>query len=313
MAKRKRLSSAIFSGATDLPAPETKSMPIANVAGDAATAAALAEVTDAMQAARREGRLVLALPLDQIDPNHLVRDRTRLDAAEMATLIDSLRERGQQTPIEVSALEDGRYGLISGWRRLNALRQLDAPTVLALVRDPQDAAEAYLAMVEENEVRADLSYYERARIVVRAVEEGVFETEKKALLSLFRSASRAKRSKIKSFIDVVRGLGDLLQFPEDMGERMGLRLSKALGEDGMQDRLRAALVPPAPDAETEQSALSAALTPAREKPAGPVVRQLTPGLRCETHADGRMVLSGRALTPEVQRRLQDWLRHETDG
>lgn len=86
-----------------------------------------------------------------------MRDRIGLDAAEMAPLVESLRTRGQQTPVEVVALEGGRYGLISGWRRVQALRRLCAETgdaarfgtVLALLRQPRDAAEAYVAMVEE--------------------------------------------------------------------------------------------------------------------------------------------------------------------
>ena len=53
-------------------------------------------------------------------------------------------------------------------------------------------------MVEENEIRADLSFFERARIVRRAVEGGVFGSEKQALQSLFSAASYAKRSKIKT-------------------------------------------------------------------------------------------------------------------
>jgi hypothetical protein len=40
--------------------------------------------------------------------------------------------------------------------------------------------EAYLAMVEENEIRVGLSFYERARIVARAAEAGVFERHRGA-------------------------------------------------------------------------------------------------------------------------------------
>ena len=53
------------------------------------------------------------------------------------------------------------YGLISGWRRLTALQALHAETgearfatVQALVRRPETAADAYVTMVEENEIRA---------------------------------------------------------------------------------------------------------------------------------------------------------------
>ncbi|MBY6127044.1 ParB/RepB/Spo0J family partition protein, partial [Roseovarius atlanticus] len=220
MAKRKRLTPATHAHYLDRgeAAPETKAMypqraaptssfnsaPIADVARQNAASAALEEMADTLQAARENGRMVLDLPLEAVDETYLVRDRTRVDADEMATLRASIVARGQQTPIEVVSLEGGRYGLISGWRRLAALRQLATEyegkfdTIQALLRRPDDSANAYLAMVEENEVRVGLSYYERARIAARSVEHGVFETHKAALLSLFRSASRTKRSKIRS-------------------------------------------------------------------------------------------------------------------
>lgn len=238
MAKRKRLAPA---QPRELDAPlETKAMgalsphpapPIASVAGDASTVAALEELSETLRRARAEGRMITAIPLAQIDQTYLVRDRVVVDGEEMEALKNSLQARGQQTPIEVVALEEGAYGLISGWRRLQALRALGAETVNAIITAPRDAPDAYVAMIEENEIRVALSYFERARIVVKAVEGDVFDSDKKALQTLFSSASRAKRSKIKSFIPVASQLGHALQFPTQMGERMGLQLSKVLLSD----------------------------------------------------------------------------------
>ena len=105
------------------------------------------------------------------------------------------------------------YGLISGWRRLAALKALHAETgearfatVQALVRRPETAADAYVNMVEENEIRLGLSHYERARVAALATERGIFESEKKALLALFATASRAKRSRIRAFLDIYHAL-----------------------------------------------------------------------------------------------------------
>jgi len=320
MAKRKRLGPATFSGVPE--GLETKSAPapvvppIANVAGDAATQAALSDVVETLTKAKRDGRMVVELDPAQIDSAYLVRDRTRIDTEEMAALITSIKGRGQQTPIEVTALEGGMYGLISGWRRLNAIVQLGDRPVLALLRAPQDAPEAYLAMIEENEIRVGLSYYERARIVARAVSGGVFETDKKALQSLFQSASRAKRSKIKSFLTVVSALDGALAYPEDIGERLGLTLARALEEDAdLAAKLKVALGGNVADAAAEQALIkgfldrpaqpSAAQQPA---PRAPDVRRLSQGLRAETRKDGSVVLSGPALTPALTRDLHDWLR-----
>jgi hypothetical protein len=235
MAKRKRLTPAQAGFGDAAPVTQSRS-PIAHVVGDAAVAATLDELSTTLQTARQNGRLVLELPLDSVIDDYLVRDRIVVDAAAQEALTKSLRARGQQTPIEVTALPGSeRYGLISGWRRLTALRALaeetgraEFETVLALLRPPADLAQSYIAMVEENEIRAALSFFERARIVARSLDAGVFETEKAALQSLFSAASYAQRSKIKSFLPIVAALDGVLLFPTYLTERAGLALSKAL-------------------------------------------------------------------------------------
>jgi len=125
---RKRLGGPLpdyLEGATPPPAP-LAALPIAQVAGDAAAMPALAAVSEELANARTEGRMVLALPLDAIVTDYLIRDRVAQDPEEMAALTESLRARGQQTPVEVVDLGAGRYGLISGARRVTALRALAA-------------------------------------------------------------------------------------------------------------------------------------------------------------------------------------------
>lgn len=329
MAKRKRLTPA---KAEYLAAPsglETKAFgaqsgpPIAQVSGDAAAAAALSEVTAVLQQARDEGRMILSLPLSAIEGEHLVRDRLAGDPEAMGAadedwqaLKDSLLSRGQQVPIEVLDLGAGRYGLVSGWRRLTALRQLareqggETPEVLALIRQPETSAQAYVAMVEENEIRVGLSFFERARIVVQAVEQRVYDSEKQALQSLFSTARPAKRSKIKSFIPLVRELGGILRFPTAIPEHLGLTLSKAmLADAGFAAHLSRLLSARPPGTAQDEVAL---LKQALKRPVGavepaPAPQELIPGLRLST-GRGRVVLDGRQVTPEFVARLQDWLR-----
>jgi len=261
MAKRKRLSPAAALTASE-PAPETgaapevkslsplrRSPPIAEVAGGAASAAALDEMAQRWQAAREGGRMVVELPLDAVVLDHIDRDRMADDPQEAEILRESLLRRGQQTPIEVVALPGERYGLLSGWRRCAALRELHEETgedrfavVQALLRQPEDAPAAYMAMIEENEIRANISHFERARIVVRATERGVFETEKLALAELFASVPRARRSKIGAFLPLVHALDGVLHFPEALTERFGLDLAQALQDrPGLEARLREVL------------------------------------------------------------------------
>ncbi|MGB7318296.1 MAG: ParB N-terminal domain-containing protein, partial [Planktotalea sp.] len=317
MAKRKRLAPAqSLERARDLDAPlESKSIaglsrhpapPIASVAGDASTVAALEELSETLRRARAEGRMITNVPLSLIDENYLVRDRIAVDDDDMAVLRSSLEARGQQTPIEVVDLGDGRFGLISGWRRLQALRAIGSESAKAIITAPREAPDAYVAMIEENEIRVGLSYFERARIVVKAVEAGVFETEKAALQTLFANASRAKRSKIKSFIPVAGTLGNALKFPTQMGERMGLQLSKALLNDPTAPRrLLSALSAASRDSfEAEQDVLNQALKKdlETEKPSPPakpdasIARQVSRTLLLEMNARGdEIVIKGEGV------------------
>ena len=314
MAKRKRLSPAMVAPEAALDSPlETKSArpPIAQVAGAAAEQAGLAEVARALTEAREEGRLIQKLPLEKIATGHLVRDRIAFDEAEMAALRDSLRARGQQVPIEVVAQgTGGYYGLISGLRRVMALESLGARYVLAIVRQPESSAEAYLAMVEENEIRAGISFYERARLAAEATKLGLYPSNQAAIAALFGSASPAKRSKIGSFVRVYEAFCGVLRFPAAIPERLGLALAGALEEAGFADRLSTALEAADPaTAEAERAVLERALQPVktgsdaanRAEPEDTV-----PGIRLKP-GKGRLVLSGPGVTPQLQAELEAWL------
>ena len=309
--------------------------PIAAMTGDIARRAATEEIAAELETARRDGRLAEELPLEAIVADHLIRDRATLDADEMTALIDSLRSRGQQTPIEVTPIGDKRYGLISGWRRLEALRRLAAEgqgagIVLAFVRRPETAADAYLAMVEENEIRADLGFWERGRIVARAVDAGVYPDTKQALNGLFGSVSRSKRSKIGSFVLLVQALDGILRFPETLSERQGLalagRLKGATDASGFVDRIQAAVTEGAPaDPDAEWALVEACLqdtstgTPQGGKPA-PNVRDAGDTTRrgvklSESRAGGALTLTltGPSVDAAFRKRLSAWLKREAEG
>ena len=342
MAKRRRLSPARPGLAGDAPRPPAAFVPspIAGVAGDAAGAAAAEELARTLHEARIGGRMVLDLDLDRIDAGYLVRDRVTVDEAEMQVLMASIAARGQQAPVDVADLGGGRYGLISGWRRLEALRRLGPEggpnTILALLRQPREAGDAYLAMVEENEIRVGLSYYERARIALKAVEQGAYTDTKKALLSLYHAASRPKRSKIGSFLGLVEELDGALTFPGALGERLGLQLARSLDDDPtLAARLRRLLAEAVPeDAEAEKAMLQQALAGStgaavsgkaapvaprnvsRAKhftPSQPLVHiTLRPGLTYVEHRNGGVTLEGPAVDADLRARLTRWLGEQLD-
>jgi ParB family chromosome partitioning protein len=180
MAKRKRLTPALpgtYQPISEALDTDLGHAPIARVSRETASEAAFAEVAEALASARSEGRLIIKLALDTIVTGHLVCDRIAFSPDDMAALKASLQARGQQVPIEVVALDqEGRFGLISGLRRVMALRDIGATDVLALVRQPKNSAAAYLAMVEENEIRVGVSFYERARVAAEAAKLGLYDS-----------------------------------------------------------------------------------------------------------------------------------------
>lgn len=293
--------------------------PIAQMAGDAATAAALREVAEELQSARVEGRMVQRVPLIAIEVDHLLRDRIHRDDEDMAALRDSLRARGQQVPIDLVDLGGGRYGLISGWRRLMALRDLHAETddarfstVQALLRRPDGSQDAYLAMVEENEIRVSLGHYERGRIAAKAAEAGVYPDVQTALRHLFSSASPAKRSKIGTFVTIYHQLDAALRFPAALSERLGLALAAALEADaGLGPRLSQALAratPATPAA--EQALLAHALRPTKADRPPKGRNEVAPGVWLQVAGKGvaaRYTLSGPGLGTDFADILADWL------
>lgn len=269
------------------------SAPISHIAAEAAAAhdprgpeeraAAARDRADAerLRQAEAGGLLLLDLPLEAIEADALVRDRMALDPDEMTELQVSIATHGLRLPVEVFALSrpgqaGARYGLLSGYRRLRAVQTLRAQTgqkhydtIHAILRDPEALGGAFAAMVEENEIRSSLSHFERGRIAVLAAQQGLFRDVEAAVDALFPQASKAKRSKVRSFALIFEELGDMLTFPEALKEREGLRLASAL-RDGAEQPLRAALDGPPPEDPVEEwarieSAL-AGLAPAPRRP-----------------------------------------------
>lgn len=274
MAKRRKLTApsadeihALEEGFAAKPSPAASGMmpPIAQVAAEAASLSPSPALTAEMRAeaakdkrdaerlrqAEAEGLILLEIATDDIVADELTRDRMVVDAEAMDELKSSIALSGLRLPVEVFEIadpEDGpRYGLLSGYRRLAAVRALEAETgedsygtIRAILRQPGSIAGAYLSMVEENEIRASLTPYERGRVAVLAVGQGAYDSVEAAVSGLFHAASKAKRSKIRSFALVHEELGDMLVFPEQLSERAGLRLAGAL-RAGLAGRLRDAL------------------------------------------------------------------------
>lgn len=338
MAKRRRLNppseEQLLRIGANLPSSTGRTTPgalapIASVAADAAAqstpeSSVIRADAERYRKALAAGMVVEALPLDLIAADEILRDRAVIDDAEMAELKASIATHGLRLPIEVFTLPDTdkglRYGLISGWRRLTALRELQAETndarfaqINALIRKPDSAADAYIAMVEENEIRADLSQYERGRIAVLAAEQGAFDSFEAAVNSLYAAGSKAKRSKIRSFALLHQALGDVLRFPSQLSERQGLYIAGAL-KAGQGDILRRAVIETkSTDAAAEWVILETAVKSTQAKPRGQGAAKsnlhkqtLRNGITLvqERNSKGHVIrLEGRAVTDDMVERF----------
>lgn len=326
--------------------PQTGAAPIAQVAADAAAAYEPADpeartALATLQTAREKGLLLLDLPLETINPDAMIRDRSMLEQSEMTELQISISTNGLRLPIEVFEMAgEGpqKYGLLSGYRRfraVQALAEMRGPddttfrTIKAILRWPQADADRFAAMVEENEVRASLSHYERGRIAVIAAQQGAFANTEAAVDAMFPVASKSKRSKIRSFALIFEELGDLLVFAETIKEKDGLRLATALRQGG-EARIREVLgTGQGTDPASEWALLDAAITEMDDVPKvnrggrprinvpkpgwhGTDVLQLSNGIRLrkDSDSDGYLIrLSGKELTSDLMDSLMEEIRY----
>ena len=268
--------------------PTRSVAPIAQVAGEAAAAMEVqspevrAEIArdkvDAarLRAAETGGLVMTEIPTDEIDASVLVRDRADVVEEDLLELRASIVKNGLRLPIEVYKLpepSEGRlYGLLSGYRRLMAVRQAGdfgierMKTIKAVVRERQNVGAAYISMVEENEVRVNLSHFERGRIAVVAAQQQAFANTEDAVAKLCEHASRAKRSKIRSFAQIFEDLGDLLEFADQLTEMRGLAVAAALRAGG-EERFRDALAKNQPETPAQEwEVLSAVIDELADKP-----------------------------------------------
>ncbi len=187
---------------------------------------------------------LIDIPMDEIRENALPRDRMASDPAALQELTLSIAATGLRQPIEVWPLTTPepphRYGLIAGFRRLTACRDLGMSTIPAFLRHPASVADAMQAMVSENEQRSDLSAFERARLLVASVEEDIFATLDEAIAALHPQANPMKRARLRAMASVVEALGPRLRQPETLSQRQMLRLAGALHQ-GFAPVLLAAL------------------------------------------------------------------------
>ncbi len=137
----------------------------------------LGNITQKMERAQDlERQLAEGQRIVEIDPSLIegsfVKDRLSFDRDALTTLVDQIREHGQQVPILVRPHQSvpGHYQVAYGHRRLAAARELGIK-VRAVVRTLSDD-DLVISQGQENNARTNLSYIERALFALQLEERG---------------------------------------------------------------------------------------------------------------------------------------------
>ena len=127
------------------------------------------------------------IPIDQISPNPH-QPRRQFNEITLAELAASLKSNGLIQPIIVRRVEDGRYQLVAGERRLRAAKLAGLVAIPAIVREVDSFTQAQLALVE-NIHREDLNPMERASAYRALIDQlGLTQAELAARLGEDRSS-----------------------------------------------------------------------------------------------------------------------------
>lgn len=181
-----------------------------------------------------------AATLAEVDPSEVVpnprQPREVFDPEDLAGLATSLRDVGVLQPLVVRPLEDGRYELVAGERRLRAALLAGLETIPVVIRHTADANLLKEALVE-NIHRVQLNPLEEAAAYQQLLED--FEVTQDEL------ASRLGRSR-PSISNAIR----LLQLPPAVQRRVAsgvlsaghAKVLLAIGDPEQQSRLAERIV-----------------------------------------------------------------------
>ncbi len=109
------------------------------------------------------------IPIKSIDANPF-QPRTNFDEESLEELVTSIKELGIIQPLTVRKVDENRYQLITGERRLRAATKAGLKKVPAYIREAEDENMLELALVE-NIQREDLDAIEVAISYQRLMEE----------------------------------------------------------------------------------------------------------------------------------------------
>ena len=129
---------------------------------------------------------IVNIELSRIIPNRS-QPRKSFDNEPLIRLADSIRQYGILQPLSVRRLEDGKYELIAGERRMRAAKLLGMLSVPCIIIGASERRSAELAIIE-NIMREDLNMFEQASAIASLIEiYGLTQEQAAKRLSLSQS------------------------------------------------------------------------------------------------------------------------------
>ncbi len=281
----------------EMPAPATN--PAGRSAAGAVKAMGLslnaisreAEEARLLRQALSEGERVVAIQPNKIDSS-FVEDRLRLDDRDdedLATLIDSMRESGQQVPVLLRNHPEkpGRYQTAYGHRRIRAASRLGIE-VKAIVRSLSDD-ELVLAQGKENAERRNLSFIERA-VFARNLLAGGFDRK---VIGEALSVQKSELSRLLQVVEavpdpIIRAIGAAPKAGRDRWMKLGELLTSETAQATAMAEVSGAAFQSSASDERFQIVFNHVSKPEKPQPAAPVLLKDSKGkVFAQVHTDGK--------------------------
>jgi len=171
------------------------------------------ELAERAQAAKEyEAKLLEGATVVELDPGKIdgsfIADRIGDDEEAFNELVEAIRERGQDSPILVRPhpTVEGRYMIVFGHRRVRAAKALNR-NVRAVVKQLDDTQHV-IAQGQENSVRADLSFIEKALFAFNLEQGGYSRDVIMAALSVDKTVVSKMISVVKDIpSDIISAIG----------------------------------------------------------------------------------------------------------
>lgn len=109
------------------------------------------------------------IELDKIDDSVILNCRRTINVDDLKQSIEST---GLQMPIGVKQISDDRFGLIYGFRRFTAIKELGYESIACRLLEVEDTADLLILNLQENVTRKNLTAIEEAQSLQRIIEAG---------------------------------------------------------------------------------------------------------------------------------------------